>query len=147
MRVILLEDVQNLGIMGDIVKVSDGYGRNYLIPQKLAILATEQKAKSFEHQRKIIEAKKEKLKAEAKEKIGHLENLSITIAKQAGEDDKLFGSVTNRDIQEALAELGHEIDRRKIIVDKPIRELGIYKIQIKLIAEINAHIKVWVVAA
>lgn len=146
MRVILMEDIPHVGSMGDIVRVSDGYGRNYLIPQGLGALATEERAKAFAHQKSMIEHKKAKLHKAALECVEKLNNLSLTIEKAAN-DDKLHGSVTNRDIQEAIAAQGIEIDKRKVILDHPIKELGDYEVEIKLDSEVSTKVKVSVVAA
>ncbi|MFA5625590.1 MAG: 50S ribosomal protein L9 [Bradymonadales bacterium] len=145
MRVILVEDIAQLGRMGDIVRVSDGYGRNYLIPQGLAMLATEQRSKEFEHKRAAIEHKRAKLHKEALDIVKVLDGLSVSITRSSNDDDKLHGSVTNRDIQEALQAEGHKIDRRKIVLANPIKELGIYKVDIKLASEVTTTVKVWVV--
>lgn len=136
MRVILMEDIPHVGSMGDIVRVSDGYGRNYLIPQGLGALATEERAKAFAHQKSMIEHKKAKLHKAALECVEKLNNLSLTIEKAAN-DEKLHGSVTNRDIQEAIAAQGIEIDKRKVILDHPIKELGDYEVEIKLDSEVR----------
>lgn len=146
MQVILTEDVQNVGDMGDVVKVSDGFGRNYLIPQGLALPATGRSAGHFEHQRKQIDQRKQRLRARALEMVGGLNGLSITIPRQVGEDDRLFGSVTNRDIQAALSTEGVEIDRRKILLDHALKELGVYEVTLKLHTDVRTKIKVWVTA-
>lgn len=146
MEIILLEDVPNLGNMGDIVTVKPGYGRNYLIPNGLASIASRAKKKELEHQLRIIAEKRARLK-EAAQVIGDaINDLSITITRRAGDDTRLFGSVTNRDIQEALAAAGHDIERRRIILGEPIKTLGVYKIPVKLHAEVNAEVLVWVAA-
>lgn len=146
MEIILLEDVPNLGNMGDIVTVKPGYGRNYLIPNGLASIASRAKKKELEHQLRIIAEKRARLK-EAAQVIGDaINDLSITITRRAGDDTRLFGSVTNRDIQEALAAAGHDIERRRIILGEPIKTLGVYKIAVKLHAEVNAEVLVWVAA-
>lgn len=149
MRVILKEDVAHVGNMGDIVKVADGYGRNYLIPQGLAELATEERAKAFAHQKAMIEHKKAKLHNEA---LGHqakLDGVTVTL-KRAGikDENRIHGSVTNRDIAEALEalKLDVEIDRRKIDLPQPIREIGEHEVEIKLAHDVVAKIKVVVEA-
>lgn len=144
MRVILKEDVQNLGDMGDIVNVSDGFGRNFLIPQGLALHANEKNAKQFAHQRSQIERQKEKLRAVALGLVGELANQSVTIPRQVGDDDKLFGSVTRRDIENAFGDQGFEVSRKKIQLRKPIKELGVYKVEVKLHADVRAEVRVWV---
>jgi large subunit ribosomal protein L9 len=145
MQVILLENVPSLGKAGDLVKVSDGYGRNYLIPQKKAILATEKSVKVIEHQRRQVQQRMEKGKKDA-EKLGHrIEKLSCTFAKTVGESGKLFGSVTSMDIENYLKENGIEVDRKKISLEEPIKNLGMFTVPIKLHAEVTTHLKVWVV--
>ena len=104
MKVILREDVENLGSIGDIVTVADGYGRNYLLPRGLAIQASTKNLKMLEHQKKLVQARQEKMKAESEDLAKKLESVSCTLTRKAGEEDKLFGSVTNRDIEEVLNE-------------------------------------------
>jgi large subunit ribosomal protein L9 len=145
MKVILLEDVSSLGKAGDLVKVSEGYGRNYLIPQKKAILATEKSLKVIEHQKRLIQQRMEKGKKDA-EKLGQqIENLSCTFAKTVGESGKLFGSVTSMDIENFLKENGIKVDRKKIALEEPIKNLGMSNVPIKLHPEVTTHLKVWVV--
>jgi large subunit ribosomal protein L9 len=145
MQVILLESVPSLGNAGDLVKVSDGYGRNYLIPKKKAILATEKSLKVIEHQKRQVQQSMEKAKKDA-EKLGHrIENLSCTFVKPVGESGKLFGSVTSMDIENYLKENGIEVDRKKISLEEPIKNLGVFTVPIKLHPEVTTHLKVWVV--
>jgi large subunit ribosomal protein L9 len=145
MKVILLEDVSSLGKAGDLVKVSEGYGRNYLIPQKKAVLATEKSLKVIEHQKRLIQQRMEKTKKDA-EKLGRqIENLSCTFAKTVGESGKLFGSVTSMDIENYLKENGIKVDRKKIALEEPIKNLGMSNVPIKLHPEVTTHLKVWVV--
>jgi large subunit ribosomal protein L9 len=145
MQVILLEDVPSLGKAGDLVKVSDGYGRNYLIPQKKAILATEKNLKVIKHQKRQVQQRMEKTRKDA-EKMGHrIETLSCTFAKTVGESGKLFGSVTSMDIENYLKENGIEVDRKKISLEEPIKNLGMFTVPIKLHSEVTANLKVWVV--
>jgi large subunit ribosomal protein L9 len=145
MKVILLEDVSSLGKAGDLVKVSEGYGRNYLIPQKKAILATEKSLKVIEHQKRLIQQRMEKTKKDA-EKLGQqIEKLSCTFAKTVGESGKLFGSVTSMDIENYLKENGIKVDRKKIALEEPIKNVGMSNIPIKLHPEVTTHLKVWVV--
>jgi len=146
MEVILLEDVNKLGDMGDLVEVKAGYARNYLIPQKLAVRASVENKAMFEHQKKKIEVRKFKLREQALEILGQLDQVSVTIAKKAGEGDKLFGSVTTRDIATALNSRNIEVSHKKLHLNTSIRELGIYDVNIKLHADIVANIRVWVVA-
>jgi large subunit ribosomal protein L9 len=145
MKVILLENVPSLGKAGDLVKVSDGYGRNYLIPQKKAVLATEKSLKVIEHQKRLIQQRMEKTKKDA-EKLGQqIEKLSCTFAKTVGESGKLFGSVTSMDIENYLKENGIKVDRKKIALEEPIKNLGVSNVPIKLHPEVTTHLKVWVV--
>lgn len=145
MQVILLENVPSLGKAGDLVKVSDGYGRNYLIPKKKALLATEKSLKVVEHQKRQVQQRLEKGKKDA-EKLGQeIEKLSCTFTRTVGESGKLFGSVTSMDIENYLKENGIEVDRKKISIEEPIKNLGMFTVPIKLSAEVTAQLKVWVV--
>jgi large subunit ribosomal protein L9 len=146
MEVILLEDVRNLGEMGDIVDVADGYGRNYLIPQGMAEPATAARKDQIEHQLTVIEARKEKERAAAREIVGDIDGVSISVPARVAEDDQLYGSVTARDIVEVLGQQGIEVTHKQVQLDEPVRELGIYKIPIKLASGIFAYIRLWVVA-
>ncbi|MGA2315890.1 MAG: 50S ribosomal protein L9 [Thermodesulfobacteriota bacterium] len=145
MQIILLENILSLGKAGDLVKVSDGYGRNYLIPQKKAILATEKSLKVIEHQKRQVQQRIEKAKKDA-EKLGQrIEKLSCTFVKPVGESGKLFGSVTSMDIENYLKENEIEVDRKKISLEEPIKNLGVFTVPIKLHPEVTTHLKVWVV--
>ena len=144
MKVILSDDVKNLGKMGEVVNVSDGYARNFLLPKKFAVEANTKNLKEFEHNKKIIKDKAVKLKESFKSVAEKLSLLSLTIKAKTGEEDKLFGSVTNMNIAEALAAEGYDIDKKKIIME-PIKRLGEYSVTIKLPAEISAEVKVNVV--
>jgi len=145
MQLILLENVPSLGKAGDLVKVSDGYGRNYLIPQKKAVLATEKSLKVIEHQKRQVQQRMEKTKKDAEKMAKQIEKLSCTFAKTVGESGKLFGSVTSMDIENYLKENGIEVDRKKISLEEPIKNLGMFTVPIKLHPEVAAHLKVWVV--
>ena len=147
MRVILKSEVPNLGEAGDIVAVSPGYGRNFLIPNGLAIPANEGNKAELEHQKRVAEAIRRKQVVAAQELKDRLENMAVSIRREAGEDDKLFGSVTNRDIAEALAEEGLELDRRMIIVEEPIRSIGLFTVPIKLHRGVEASVRVYVIRA
>lgn len=146
MEVILTEDVPKLGEMGDVVTVADGYGRNYLIPRGLALPATAGKKKELEHKRALIEARKEKAREAAMGIQAKIEGVSITVAKRVAEGDSLYGSVTDREIADLLRHEGFEIERRNVVLDHALDELGIYKVQIKLASGVFATIRVWVVA-
>ena len=145
MKIILLENVPSLGKAGDLVKVSAGYGRNYLIPQQKAILATEKSLKVVEHKKRQVQQRMEKTKKDSEKMGQRIEKLSCTFAKTVGESGKLFGSVTSMDIESFLKENGIEVDRKKIILEEPIKNLGMFTVPIKLNSEVTAHLKVWVV--
>jgi len=145
MKVILGEDVKNLGHMGEVVNVSDGYARNFLFPKKFAVEANTKNLKEFEHNKKVIIERAAKLKESFKSVADKLSSLSLTIKAKTGEDDKLFGSVTNMNIAEALASEGFDIDKKKIIIDEPIKRLGEYSVAIKLHHDLLTEVKVHVV--
>ncbi len=145
MQIILLEDVPALGKAGESVKVSDGYGRNYLIPQKKGILATEKSVKILEHQKREVQQRMGKTKKDLEKVVEQIGNLSCTFAKTVGESGKLFGSVTSMEIESFLKENGIDVDRKKIVLEEPIKNLGVFTVPIKLHAEVTAHLKVWVV--
>ena len=146
MQLILNEEVPNLGGPGDVVKVRAGYARNYLLPRKLAVEANPKNLRAFEHQKGLAMLKREALKSKARGLKEKLDALSVTVSARAGEEGKLFGSVTNIDVERALRERGIEIDRRKILLVEPIKQLGDYTIQIRLEAEVEAGLKLSVVA-
>ncbi len=146
MEIILIEDVPKLGDMGELVQVKPGYARNYLIPQRLAVRADSRNKAQLEHQRRIIDARRIKLASEAETTRSAIDQISVTLPKRCGDGDKLFGSVTNRDIATALRAAGHDVNAKRILLDGPIKELGIYTVHIKLHADIVAGIRVWVVS-
>ena len=145
MKVILKDGISQLGQRGDVIDVADGYARNYLFPKGLALSATLKNMKLLERERKIEETHHFKKKEDAEEMIARLQKISLTIRKKAGEQDMLFGSVTPAEIAEALKQEGLEIDRKKIIMEQPIKKLGVYSVKIKLFAEVMGDVKVWVV--
>jgi large subunit ribosomal protein L9 len=147
MRVILKKAVSHLGEAGEIVKVSPGYGRNYLIPRGLAIPASEGSVRQAEHQERMADAIRRKQVNEAQELASKLENVSVSIRREAGEDDKLFGSVTNRDIIEALEAEGIELDRRLLQLDDNIRAIGLYNVPVRLHKDVSAEVRVYVIRA
>ncbi|MEZ4321100.1 MAG: 50S ribosomal protein L9 [Myxococcota bacterium] len=147
MRVILKAEVPNLGDAGDIVKVAPGFGRNYLMPRGLAIPASEGSVRELEHQKRVAEAIRRKQLAGAQDIGKRLENSAVSIRREAGEDDKLFGSVTNRDIADALAAEGVEVDRRSIQLAEPIRNIGLFTVPIRLHREVTASVRVYVIRA
>lgn len=142
MKVILQKDIQNLGEAGDIRDVSDGYARNYLLPRNLVILANEASKSVLQHQEKLIKIKKTKRRKHSEQLFESLKELELKIAANAGEEGKLFGAVTPIDIAKKLKELGFEIDKRKIVQDEPIKQVGDYIVPIKLDAGLTAEIKV-----
>ena len=145
MQVILLEDVTSLGKAGDLVKVSEGYGRNFLIPQKKAILATEKNVKHLEHQKRQVQHRMVKTKKDVERLAQEIEALSCTFTKAVGESGKLFGSVTSMEIEEYLKEQGFDVDRKKILLEEPIKSVGMFSVPIRLHADVVAQLKVWVV--
>ncbi len=145
-QVILNEDLPNLGRTGDVVKVRAGYARNYLLPRKLAVEADQKNLRSFEHQKRIASRRREAKRTDAMAIKAKLEALSITISARAGEEGKLFGSVTNIDIERAVREQGVDIERRKIVLPEPIKQLGDFTVPVKLDSEVEANLKVTVAA-
>lgn len=146
MKIILREDVAHLGTAGDLVEVRPGYGRNYLIPQGKAVLATAGNIRQTEHERRVALAHQAKIKANANELAERVSVVELTIARKVGEQDKLYGSVTSIDIAEELATRKLPIDRRQIQLDEPIRSLGTFEVPVRLHAEVLPTIKVHVVA-
>lgn len=147
MKVILKQDVEKLGKKGDIKEVSAGFVRNFLLPKKLVLEATKSNIELIEKEKKTLAKKLEKEKEEYTQLAEKIKKLSLTISKQVGEEDKMFGAVTNDDIAEALKTEGIEIDKRKIELAEPIKFLGIYDVPIRLYSEVTALVKVWVVKA
>ncbi|MCP3140740.1 50S ribosomal protein L9 [Pyxidicoccus xibeiensis] len=146
MKVILREDIENLGKSGELVTVKDGFGRNYLLPRKKAVLASEQNLRQLEHEKGVITARNAKLKGAAEEQAKKIGNIKVTIKRKVGEQDKLFGSVTVLDIAEAVAAQGQTVDRRAIHLPEPIKSLGSYEVELRLHREVVAKIKVEVAA-
>ncbi len=144
-HVVLTQDLANVGKGGELVKVRPGFARNYLIPRGLAIGATEGNIRRIEHQKKVAEAKAAKALDEASQLSKKLSSVKVTIHRQVGEGDKLYGSVTHRDIEEALAAQGYVVDRRRIITE-PLKALGTHDVQIRLAPTVTATIKVEVAA-
>jgi large subunit ribosomal protein L9 len=143
-RVILQETVENLGSTGDIVKVRDGYARNFLVPRGLAVVADGRNVRRLNHQKRLAESRKLKALSVAQALAEQLSSAAVTINKEAGEDNKIFGSVTNRDIAEALAADGFEVDRRLIHIDEPIRTLGVKQVLVKIHADVQTPLTVYV---
>ena len=145
MKVILREQVPHLGNPGAIVNVKPGFARNFLFPQGLASVATSRNIKMIEHHMREIQRQIDVAKTEAEEAKKRLAEMSVTVAKAVGESDKLFGSVTAKDIEKALASEGVVVDRRKIVIADPIKALGVYTVGVKLHGGLTADLKVWVV--
>ena len=146
MKIILREDVEKLGKAGDVVKVADGFGRNYLIPRQLAVLANVRNLKALEHDRRVIEARAKKSRKSAESLAAKLSSVSITLSAKAGEEGKLFGAITSRDIAEALEKTGVPVDRKNVLLPDPIKQLGDYKVKIKAGTDLHPEISVSVVA-
>jgi len=142
MKVILQKDIPNLGDAGDIKDVAAGYARNYLLPKKLVILADESTRKAIEHQKKLVRFKKEKRKKVSEKISESISGLELNFDVQVGEEGKLFGSVTSMDIAKKLLENGFEIDKRKILLESPIRQTGEHEVTVKLEEGLNSTIKV-----
>ena len=142
MEVILREDIDNLGNRGDVVKVAPGYARNFLLPKRLAVAATEANKKIVEQERQAHLRKEAKLKSEAEDLSKLLTGVSVTITQKAGENDQLFGSVTSKDVADALAAKNFTIDRRKVQLDEPIKQLGEYKVPVRLHKDVTAEVTV-----
>lgn len=145
-EVILKKDVVDLGHAGELVNVRPGFARNYLIPQGLALLATEGNRRQFELERRQIEQSAEREREAARVLATQIEEQSLTFTVRAGDEGRLFGSVTSADIAERLEEAGVAVDRRLIRLEEPIKELGVYDVPVRLHADVQPEIKVWVVA-
>jgi large subunit ribosomal protein L9 len=145
MEVILREHVENLGERGEIVKVADGYARNYLLPRKLALPATDGNRKHVERERKIVEARESEQKGQAEALAARLAAVDITIARRVGDTEQLYGSVTSGDIVDFLKAKGFEVDRRKLILPEPIKAIGEHQVPLKLHREVTIPLKVHVV--
>ncbi len=146
MEVILKEDVANLGHRGDVVKVADGYGRNFLLPRKLAMQATEANKSVIEQMKAAAARRSATEKAQAEEQVVKLQPVVLSFTRKSGENGQLFGSVTSADIATELAGKGFEVDRRKIQLTDPLKSLGDFTVAIRLHREVTAHIKVQVLA-
>lgn len=145
-ELILRKDVEHLGDAGDVVEVRDGYARNYLLPQGLAYEATEGNLNRLEEERRRAEKAVRRERDQAEELAEKLSGFSITFSKRAGEEGRLFGSVSDSDIAQRLQEEGYEVERRHVDLDEPVKELGVYTVGLALHAEVRPEIKVWVVA-
>ncbi len=146
MEVILKEDVDHLGQRGDLVKVADGYGRNYLLPRKLALQATAANKAVIEQMKQSAVRRSAREKAEAEQLVARYDALELAFTRKVGENEQLFGSVTSSDIAQALETQGMTTDRRKIQLDEPLRQLGEFHVPVKLHREVTAHVKIVIAA-
>jgi len=145
MKIILREDVETLGKAGEVIKVKDGYGRNYLIPRQLAVLANVRNMKALDHDRRTIETRAKKTRKTAEATAATLSAVSLILPAKAGEEGKLFGAITSRDIAEALGKAGVIVDRKAIQLADPIKQVGDYKVKIRVAADVFPEISVSVV--
>jgi large subunit ribosomal protein L9 len=145
MKVILKEDVKSIGNIGQIIDVADGFARNYLVPKGLAVEANTKNIKSLEHEKRVIQEKARKIRMSAQDLAGRISNTAVIIKAKAGEEGKLFGSVTSMDIAEQLTNAGIDIDKKKISLDEPIRRIGSYTVNIKLHSDVSAQVNVQIV--
>ena len=145
MLVILRENVQNLGRIGDVVKVSDGYARNFLLPHNLVVAAEEKNVALIEHHKKSLEKKRVAQRAGAEELAKKLADFTCNLPRKVGENDKLFGSVTTADIAEVMKKAGFAIEKRMLSLDHPIKALGVHPVTVRLENEVSTTVKVWVV--
>ena len=145
MKIILREDIEKLGSRGDVVNVAAGYGRNFLLPKGKAYTFTPGNARKVESERHLVKIREAREKGEAEALAARLAQISTTIVRKVGENETLYGSVTNADVGEALEKDGFEIDRRKILLEEPIKSVGIYTVPVWLHPEVTAEVKVWVV--
>jgi len=145
MQVILREDVKSLGQMGVVVNVKEGYARNFLIPKGLAVEANVKNVKELEHEKRKIQERAKKLRTGAEGLAARISETTLTIKAKAGEEEKLFGSVTAMDIAEALKTAGLDVDKKKIVLDEPIRRLGNYTVSVKIHSDVSAQLNIQVV--
>ncbi len=146
MKVILNQEVENLGSIGDVVNVRNGYARNYLLPRSLASFASDANKKALEHQKAVLSRRREKVLGAAKELGSQIEKTSVTVTKQVGEDEKIFGTVTTGELEALLLAEGITVSKKDITLLEDIKKLGVYSAQVKLHAEVTPKFKVWVVA-
>ena len=146
MEVILKEDIVNLGKIGEVVRVRDGYARNYLLPRGLVLMANKKNLKTFDHQKKLVADQKQKTMRQAQNAADQLTGISLVIPMKVGEEGRLFGSVTNIQIEKALKAKGLNVDRRKIHLDEPIKTAGDYEVPVRLAADLTVPLKLSVVS-
>ena len=144
MLVILRENVENLGRIGDLVNVSEGYARNFLLPRKLVAIADKGNVKMIENQKKILEKKRLAAKGQAIDLAKKINDATVTISRKVGENDKLFGSVSTSDIANALKKAGHSVEKRMIKLAQPIKALGVHNVIVEFESDVSATVKVWV---
>jgi len=145
MKVLLRQTLDSLGEAGKVVNVKDGYARNFLLPRGLAFEANARNMKFFEQEKQRLVSIKEKEKKTSEVLKTKMDGVSITATLPVGEDDRVFGSVTNQDVADLLAAKGFEIDKRRVLLEEPVKALGIYEVQVKLHTDVEATIKLWVV--
>jgi large subunit ribosomal protein L9 len=145
MKIILRQNVERLGQRGDIITVKDGFARNYLIPRKLALVATPGNLRAFQEEKKQLDVRENKDRRLAEQLAKKLKSVSITATVAVGEEDRVFGSVTAQTISGLLKEKGYEIDKKKILLEEPIKALGVYTVPLKLHHDVEGKVKVWVV--
>jgi len=145
MKIILTKDHDTLGEAGDIVKVKDGYGRNYLIPRSLGLAATKSNTKIYEESKRQKSAKKTREHVQSEKLATEISKVSLTASVQVGEDEKVFGAITSQDISNLLSEKGFTVDKRDIILEDPIKALGIYNVAIKVAKDVETEVKLWVI--
>jgi large subunit ribosomal protein L9 len=144
-QVLLREDLDNLGRKGDVVRVATGYARNYLLPKRLAVMVTTANVKLIEQEQKALQVRSDRDKLTAEELGRRIAEVSCTIVKKVGENETLYGSVTTQDLGAVLEKEGIEVDRRRILLNEPIKALGVYTVPIRIHPEVTADLKVWVV--
>ena len=145
MKIILRQNVERLGQRGDIITVKDGFARNYLIPRKLALVATPGNLRTFQEEKKQLDVRENKDRRLAEQLAKKLKSVSITATVAVGEEDRVFGSVTAQTIAGLLKDKGYEIDKKKILLEEPIKALGVYTVSLKLHHDVEGKVKVWVV--
>lgn len=146
MKVILTQEVSNLGSIGEVVNVRNGYARNFLLPRGLAAVANEANQAQLAHHKRVLEKRREKALAEAKALAAKIEKISVTVAKQVGEDEKIFGSVTTGELEDLLKAEGVDVSKKEISLLDEVKKVGVYAAQVKLHKDVLAKFKVWVVA-
>ncbi|MFK7823671.1 MAG: 50S ribosomal protein L9 [Oligoflexales bacterium] len=146
MKLILKEDVPSLGTIGTIVTVKDGYARNYLLPRDLAVPANESNKKQLEHQKRVLSARREKVLGEVKALASKIEKVSVEVAKQVGEDERIFGSVTAAELVELLEAKGFKVSKKDIKMPEDVKKVGVYTAELRLHSEVTAKLKFWVVS-